>query len=114
MKKFFLATLALCFLAGCANQTAVVYGGSTRSETDLKGQIRLAQNEVEVVVEGQTETATLQNTGNYFVVWVEDMVNAVRSIKRLRLYRSAIAQKYGDQALSEIDKNVKAQEDVSK
>ena len=107
--KFVLTLFALILLTsfsftGCSSTSEVVYGGSVRSSEELNGQMRLAENSVEVNVVGNSKTATLTNTGNYYVVWVEDLIHAVNSIKWLRIYKQAALGTVGPEKFAEIEK----------
>lgn len=90
MHKFF-AACAIIVCASCSHETGIVYAGHIMRDDDLNGQMRLAQNEVEVSIEGKEDkTAILMNTGNYFVMPADEVAFAVQSIKKLLLYIEAV------------------------
>jgi len=75
--------ISVLTLVGCGSTNAnkVCYGGFIRSAVETQGALRLAQDQVTVVVDGKDETAVLYTTGNYFVVFAEDLIAAVKAMK---------------------------------
>lgn len=87
---FLIATATSCQ----SNPREVVYAANVRDRYELQGQLRLAQNQVEVSIDGEedTETAMLTNTGNYFVIFADDLAGFVRAVQDNREYVQTIAE----------------------
>jgi len=80
-------------IQGCGlSKPEVIYAGNVRSTEESVGRLRLAQPEVDVVVDGDERVSKLTNTGNYFVVWVEDLVAAVNAMDLAKKLRTENAE----------------------
>ena len=72
--------------AGCLTRTKVLYARATRLPEEVKGTMRLAQDEVLVNVIGQDVlgTFTTVNPGGYVLIHEQDLAAFVRNTQRLQ------------------------------
>lgn len=89
----FLLTISLIVFQGCGTQKSdVIYAGFVRSDQETQGNLRLAQNEVDVVVDGSDKVSKLTNTGNYFVIWVGDLLAAINALEENKQLKARIKE----------------------
>lgn len=72
--------------AGCLTRTKILYARATRLPEEVKGTMRLAQDEVLVNVIGQDGlgTFTTVNPGGYVLIHEQDLASLVRNTKQLQ------------------------------